>query len=50
MLICQNCIGTFEGLDGEMVALAGNFYQTKADGVAYQVGDDMTLRSLIAGI
>ena len=35
-------IGTFEGLDGEMVALGGNFYQIKADGVAYPVDDDMT--------
>ena len=35
-------IGTFEGLDGEMVALDGNFYQIKADGVAYHVNDDMT--------
>ena len=35
-------IGTFEGLDGEMVALDGNFYQIRDDGVAYPVGDDMT--------
>ena len=35
-------IGTFEGLDGEMVALDGNFYQIKSDGVAYPVDDDMT--------
>ena len=35
-------IGTFEGLDGEMVALDGNFYQIKADGVAYPVTDTMT--------
>jgi acetolactate decarboxylase len=35
-------IGTFEGLDGEMVALNGNFYQIKADGVAYPVTNDMT--------
>jgi acetolactate decarboxylase len=30
-------IGTFEDLDGEMVALNGDFYQVKADGVAYEV-------------
>jgi acetolactate decarboxylase len=35
-------IGTFEGLDGEMVALNGDFYQIKADGVAYPVTNDMT--------
>ena len=35
-------IGTFEGLDGEMVALDGNFYQIRADGVAYPVDDAMT--------
>lgn len=35
-------IGTFEGLDGEMIAVNGNFYQIKADGVAYPVDDDMT--------
>jgi len=35
-------IGTFEGLDGEMVALDGEFYQIKADGVAYPVSDDMS--------
>jgi acetolactate decarboxylase len=34
-------IGTFEGLDGEMVALNGEFYQIKADGVAYPVNDAM---------
>jgi len=28
-------IGTFEGLDGEMIALDGDFYQIKADGAAY---------------
>nr|QNO55609.1 hypothetical protein JLLEDACL_00008 [Methanosarcinales archaeon ANME-1 ERB7] len=28
--------------DGEMVALDGNFYQIKSDGVAYPVDDDMT--------
>lgn len=30
-------IGTFEGLDGEMIALDGEFYQIKADGIAYAV-------------
>ena len=35
-------IGTFAGLDGEMVALDGEFYQIKADGIAYLVNDDMT--------
>ncbi|MDD3363718.1 MAG: acetolactate decarboxylase [Syntrophomonas sp.] len=34
-------IGTFEGLDGEMVELDGKFYQVKADGVAYPVADTM---------
>ena len=34
-------IGTFEGLDGEMVAFDGNFYQVKADGIAYPVSDSM---------
>jgi acetolactate decarboxylase len=32
-------LGTFNGLDGEMIALDGNFYQIKADGIAYPVGD-----------
>lgn len=35
-------IGTFEGLDGEMVAVDGDFYQIKADGVAYKVSNSMT--------
>jgi len=30
-------IGTFNGLDGEMIGLDGKFYQIKADGVAYPV-------------
>lgn len=34
-------IGTFEGLDGEMVGFDGNFYQVKADGIAYPVADSM---------
>lgn len=36
-------IGTFDALDGEMVALDGAYYQVKADGVAYPVQDEMTL-------
>ena len=35
-------IGTFAGLDGEMVALDSEFYQIKADGVAYPANDAMT--------
>jgi acetolactate decarboxylase len=31
-------LGTFEALDGEMVALDGQFYQVKTDGRAYPVG------------
>jgi acetolactate decarboxylase len=34
-------LGTFEGLDGEMVVLNGKFYQIKADGVAYPVADEV---------
>jgi len=34
-------IGTFKGLDGEMLGFDGNFYQVKADGVAYPVPDSM---------
>lgn len=34
-------IGTFNGLDGEMVEVAGQFYQIKADGIAYPVDDLM---------
>ena len=33
-------LGTFNALDGEMVAVDGDFYQVKADGVAYPVADD----------
>lgn len=32
-------LGTFEGLDGEMVGIDGKFYQVKTDGVAYPVAD-----------
>lgn len=35
-------IGTFDGLEGEMLALDGNYYQIKADGVAYPVSGNMT--------
>ena len=35
-------LGTFEALDGEMLAFDGDFYQVKADGVAYEVDDSMT--------
>ena len=34
-------IGTFESLDGEMVGFDSNFYQVKADGIAYAVSDSM---------
>jgi acetolactate decarboxylase len=36
-------IGTFDGLDGEMVELDGQLYQIKADGVAYAVADALML-------
>ncbi len=34
-------IGTFAGLDGEMLGFDGNFYQVKADGIACPVADSM---------
>ena len=34
-------IGTFNGLDGELFALEGKFYQIKADGTAYPIDDSM---------
>ncbi|MEW6418295.1 MAG: acetolactate decarboxylase, partial [Nitrospirota bacterium] len=34
-------IGTFHGLDGEMIGFNGEFYQIKEDGVAYPVEDLM---------
>ncbi len=34
-------LGTFNALDGEMVALDGKFYQVKSDGVAYPVPDNL---------
>jgi acetolactate decarboxylase len=33
-------IGTFDELDGEMIALDGEFYRVRADGQAYKVKDD----------
>lgn len=33
-------IGTFNSLDGEMILVDGEFYQIKADGIAYSVSDD----------
>jgi acetolactate decarboxylase len=33
-------LGTFNALDGEMIAVDGDFRQIKADGVAYPVSDD----------
>ena len=35
-------IGTFDGLNGEMVGFDGNFYQVRTDGIAYEVSDTMT--------
>lgn len=34
-------IGTFNGLDGEMIGVDGNFYQIKADGMVYPVDGSM---------
>jgi len=34
-------IGTFEGIDGEMVALDGHFYQITGDGVVHDVADTL---------
>ena len=33
-------LGTFNALDGEMIAFDGEFYQIKSDGIAYPVADD----------
>jgi acetolactate decarboxylase len=33
-------LGTFNALDGEMIAFDGEFYQIKSDGIAYAVADD----------
>jgi acetolactate decarboxylase len=35
-------IGTLDRLEGEMLALDGNYYQIKTDGVAYPVSGEMT--------
>lgn len=35
-------LGTLDGLDGEMLALDGNYYQVKTNGIAYVVPDNMT--------
>lgn len=35
-------IGTFDGLDGEMIGVNNKFFQIKADGMAYPVDDSMT--------
>jgi len=32
-------LGTFDGLDGEMIAVGGDFFQIKADGNAYAIAD-----------
>ena len=34
-------LGTFNALDGEMVAVDGKFYQIKTDGIAYPVSSSM---------
>lgn len=34
-------LGTFDRLDGEMIAVDGEFYQVKSDGIAYPVTEDM---------
>ncbi|MFO8143334.1 MAG: acetolactate decarboxylase [Dehalococcoidales bacterium] len=34
-------IGTFEGLDGEMIGFDGEFYQVRSDGVGYPVSGSM---------
>jgi acetolactate decarboxylase len=36
-------IGTIDGLDGEMIAVDGTYYQIKSDGIAYQVNGSMTV-------
>ncbi|NYT01449.1 MAG: acetolactate decarboxylase [Methanosarcinales archaeon] len=35
-------IGTFDGLDGELIALDGEYYQARSDGLAYPVDEAMT--------
>ncbi len=38
---CDIGIGTFNGLDGELVAVEGDIYQVTADGVARPAGDNL---------
>ena len=33
-------LGTFDGIDGEMIALDGRYYQAKSDGQVYPVADE----------
>jgi acetolactate decarboxylase len=35
-------IGTVDKLDGEMLALNGNYYQIKSDGIAYHISENIT--------
>lgn len=35
-------LGTVEGLDGEMIAADGKFYQVKTDGIVHQIDNAMT--------
>lgn len=35
-------IGTFDGLEGEMLAIDGGYYQIKTDGIAYPVSGETT--------
>ncbi|AKB51078.1 Alpha-acetolactate decarboxylase [Methanosarcina barkeri str. Wiesmoor] len=35
-------IGTLDNLDEEMLALDGNYYQVKSDGITYPVSENMT--------
>lgn len=35
-------LGTYDRLDGEMIALDGVFYQVKSDGTAHRAGDSVT--------
>ena len=34
-------IGTFDGMDGEMIALEGSFYQARSDGTVLLAGNDL---------
>jgi acetolactate decarboxylase len=36
-------LGTFDGLDGEMLALDGRFYQVQSSGAVSEVGDNVTV-------